>query len=388
MKEQTNIAANNSLKTKLALGVFSVAGLTATAGLMNNITASADDTTTNENTSQNQETANAANTQAYALPASQATAAQADVPAGKNILPSPSLDDAVKKAQDAGISTKQVDGNTYKGTPAQYQDILDESDSDYADQVGNILAQITDFNGYNKKADAATDQLEDLNNLVAKAQQSGVDVNQDPQTTGLNFTQIKDDYNAQIKALQDAINAKHANDSDIAQDNYLIDQAVAAAKDAGVKVKQTADVAFDDSDAMYKDVLSQYSALNAPAGTTVTFHHYTAKKVVVNYHVNQLPKNAAADTINYHYNQSDIEGGDVKPQPVPTPAHHDKHHKHGQHFAPVAPVFVDGHGHHAKSALPATAKQAETISNSAAYFFGISAAMSLVAAFALRRKEN
>ncbi|CAK8053877.1 GbpC/Spa domain-containing protein [Eupransor demetentiae] len=267
MKEQTNAAVNNGLKNKLALGVFSIAGLTATAGMMNTLTASADDTKPVTNVNQDAQNVSAADVQQYALPQqaadSQQGAANDAVPTGKNLLPNSTLDDAVKKAQDAGINTKQVDGNTYKGTPDQYQDVLDESDSDYADQVGNILAQITDFNGYNKKLDATNGQLEDLNNLVAKAQQSGVDVNQEAQRKGLNFSEIKDDYAAQIQILQDAINQKDQKDSTIAQANHSVDQAAKAAKDAGVDVDQSADQAGDDINWTNNDAKSQVAALVA-----------------------------------------------------------------------------------------------------------------------------
>ncbi|CAK8053878.1 GbpC/Spa domain-containing protein [Eupransor demetentiae] len=263
MKEQNIQAANNNLKNKLALGVFSVAGLTATAGMMNTLTANADDTQSDASAKQNSQSVDLSQIQQYALPqqvASQASADNNAVPTGKHLLPSSTLDDAVKKAQDAGIDTQEVDGNTYHGTPGQYQDILDESDSDYADQVGNILAQITDHNGYNKKVDASNDQLEDLLNLVAKAQQSGVDVNQGSQKTGLNFSEIKDDYAAQIKALQDAINKKNQGDSDAAQSNNVVEQAAKDAENAGVEVTQDPS---QNSNDVVKDAQDQVAALKA-----------------------------------------------------------------------------------------------------------------------------
>ncbi|CAK8053875.1 GbpC/Spa domain-containing protein [Eupransor demetentiae] len=300
-----------NLNNKLALGVFSIAGIAAGSALLNQNNASADDTTTSNQESQAQANQVSTEQQSVVLPSTTAD----KVTEGTSTLPSPALDQAVKDAQADGLKTQQTDGNHYTGTADQYDQFKQESDADYANQVSQIKKQIQKDKAYDNDLQYAKEQNAAVDNAAAKAQSQGVNVIKDADQDGLSFNQIEIDSAKQVNDLNAATSeqlkraSEHAQtDQKVKVDNQELTDKAKQAEDAGVTVKQAA----NQSSATYADELAdkqkQLTDLNqAIADQSAAMTKYQAE-------VDQVKKDNAAKQADYEAAQSKYEAAKAKNQ--------------------------------------------------------------------------
>ncbi|WEV55150.1 GbpC/Spa domain-containing protein [Leuconostocaceae bacterium ESL0723] len=236
----------NRLKSQMMIGLFSVTGAVALTTAFNNNQASADSLATPAPTNPSADQA--------AAPAGQADLSKAAPAAqGTTRVPSPSLDQAVSNAQAQQLPTQQTADQNFSGTPAQAKDLKKEADQDYANQVQRINDQVAAQKNYqSQQADISQDE-QDLNNQVGKAQAAGVQVTQDPNKAGLTSDQIINGLGKQTQKLADITNEQLALNSAASQQkaavdnaNAAIDKALADARAAGVRASQNATIGVTD----------------------------------------------------------------------------------------------------------------------------------------------
>ncbi|MDF7626695.1 GbpC/Spa domain-containing protein [Lactobacillaceae bacterium L1_55_11] len=253
----------NRLKNQMMIGLFSVTGAVALTTAFNNNQASADSLATPAPTNPSADQA--------AAPAGQADLSKAAPAAqGTTRVPSPSLDQAVSNAQAQQLPTQQTADQNFSGTPAQAKDLRKEADQDYANQVQRINDQVAAQKNYqSQQADISQDE-QDLNNQVGKAQAAGVQVTQDPNKTGLTSDQIINGLGKQTQKLADITNEQLALNSAASQQkaavdnaNAAIDKALADARAAGVRASQNATIGVTDRKTPTDGAKDQVAAIDA-----------------------------------------------------------------------------------------------------------------------------
>ncbi|CAH1851289.1 GbpC/Spa domain-containing protein [Convivina intestini] len=224
-------------KTKFALGLLSVTGVTGIGLFGQNQLASADTVTP---------TAVANQAQTVSAPATATPSNQTVQKDEKSKVPSPSLDQAVKNAQDAGLKTQEVPGKNFPGRIDDYSNLVKQADADYQQQVDTINQQVSQKQQNTADQKATQESNATIHDAAQAAQDQGVDVIKDANQSQQTIADVQKDAAAQVKQIDAATEQqKQQNQATtklneaVSDANAEVNKAVSEAKDAGVILKPT-----------------------------------------------------------------------------------------------------------------------------------------------------
>lgn len=129
------------------------------------------------------------------------------------------VDDAVKKAQQAGVNVSKDADKKVSGSVDDAQKVQSQIKNDYNSQVNNINDAINKQHNVDAAKGTANDHGA-VDDAVKKAQQAGVNVSKDSDKTFSGSaddaqkvqSQIKGDYNSQVNDIENAINQQKQYD--------------------------------------------------------------------------------------------------------------------------------------------------------------------------------
>ncbi|CAH1851874.1 GbpC/Spa domain-containing protein [Convivina praedatoris] len=222
-------------KTKFALGLLSVTGVTGIGLFGQNQIASADNLTST-----------AVNNQAQNIGTTSTQASQATKQNEKSKVASPNLDQAVKNAQDAGLKTQEVAGNNYPGRIDDYSNLVNQANADYQKQVDTINQQINQKQQNLADQKAAQQSNGDVQDAAQTAQKSGVNVIKDTNQSVKNLVDVQKDNAEQVKQIKETTAQQEQQNQTTSQlkegvtrANADVEKAANDAKNAGVILKTT-----------------------------------------------------------------------------------------------------------------------------------------------------